>query len=187
MAKYLDASEVQKYCEFFDDVTETMIGFAETLIDEYVGDDLLETETTETHKINRRMSGNLEHKLVTEITSASAISVSGGGYIVESEVNPDDITVKRNGNFVYNGRVQPFSIGSFMQVPVTSLKITYKHGYKEVPAKLKQVVAMLAQILAEKRTFSGLKSWNTLNTTITLFDDSVFTKDIRMILDGLMR
>jgi hypothetical protein len=77
------------------------------------------------------------------------------------------------------------SINAFLGYPLYRMRIDYKHGYLTAPSNLKRAVAMIAQNMSEKKTFGNIKSYSNLEGQMALFDESVFTKDIRMLLDSL--
>jgi hypothetical protein len=185
MPKYLTMAEVPLYCEFFTNITETTIEFAEQMVDMYLDEELLEQTSIAEIKLTRKNTGKLPNRLVNSIVTVTGIYMTSSGF-VESTLDVANVKFQKNGYFEYLNFVTPLSINQYLNYPLYSLKIQYTHGYATVPKNLKRAVAMICQGLAEKRTFSSLKAWTTLDTQITLFDDSIFTKDIKMILDGLV-
>lgn len=185
MGKYLDIAEVPQFCEYFaDDITETTIGFAEQLIDSYLGESLEEKTTVETVKVNRKNTGKLQRGPVTTIVNAIGYYRTRGG-LQEATIDPQNISVTTSGYFELIPMVPQLNIFSFYRCSLYSIKFEYKHGLSPIPKQLKNVVAMICQNIAEKKTFGNLKGYTTIDVQMTLFDDSVFTKDIRMMLDGV--
>jgi hypothetical protein len=184
MPKYLQLAEVPSYCEYFTDITEVTIDFAESLIDSYLGESLMETTDTWEGKLSRKNTGKLEYSNVTQLMNASAVYKTPTGF-QESPVDINSIRYDKNGYFEYVPFMSALSINTYLGYPMYSIKIEYKHGYSTVPSNLKRAVAMVCQNMSEKKTFGNLKSYTTIDVQMALFDDSVFTKDIRMLLDCL--
>lgn len=185
MPKYLQLTEVPTYCEYFSDITEATIDFAETLVDSYLGQPLEEQTTTQEVKLTRKNTGKLEHNHVTSIVSATGVYRTPSGFQEES-IDVSHVRCDDNGYFEYFPFNSALSINYFLGYQMYSIKLEYKYGFSTIPTNLKRAVAMICQNMSEKKTFGNIKSYTTIDVQMALFDNSVFTKDIRMILDGLL-
>jgi hypothetical protein len=81
------------------------------------------------------------------------------------------------GYFIYCGGNHAIFNNPFIQ-----LKITYTSGFVDIPVKLKQATAMIAQNIAQSKSYSGIKSLQDLDVSVAMWDDSFITSDIRMML-----
>ena len=185
MGRYLQLTEVPTYCEYFDDITESTIGFAEDLIDQYLGDTLVEQSTTDKNiRLSRKNTGKLSHTPVSAIVSVTALYKTNQG-LQSSVIDADDLMFTPSGYIELITTRPQLSIYSFCRCPLYAITVDYKYGFATIPNVVKRVTAMIAQNIAEKKSFGQIKSYTDLNVQMTLFDNTVFTKDIRMLLDGV--
>lgn len=189
MSAYLTEEEIVRYCTRIPDVTMDDVMVASSMIDSYCGSfEVL--PRTETIRLKRkrashgtRLIGRFKHTPVSEIISVKTVIQNVFGRS-EEDVPVTSIYLEDYGYFNYIGDSPNSRL--FGCLP-SELVVTYKSGYAEYPDKLKVACAILAQNIVQ---YGGFLSWQTkkdIDYSITLADPNVFTKEIKLILDGLMQ
>lgn len=189
MSAYLTEEEIMAYCTRFDGITMDDVVIASSLIDSYCGSFEIKSRK-ETVRLKQKRTpygmslfGKLKHTPVANITSVKTVIQNVFGRS-EEEVSKDSIYMEDYGYFTYidsglNARL-------FGRKPC-ELLIEYESGYREYPEQLKVACAILAQNIVQYGGFLAWESKKDIDYSITLADPNVFTREIKLILDGLMQ
>lgn len=189
MSAYLTEDEIMQYCTRVPDVTMEDILIASSMIDSYCGSFEIKPRTEivrlkskrTTH--GTRLIGRLKHTPIAEITSVKTVIQNVFGRS-EEEVAARSIYLEDYGYFTYIGDSPNARL--FGCLP-NELIVNYMSGYSEYPENLKVACAILAQNLVQ---YGGFLAWQTkkdIDYSITLADPNVFTKEIKLLLDGLVQ
>ena len=189
MSAYLTEDEIAIYCTIIPHVTLADVTVASKLIDAYCGSFEVKEHTqqvrlkTKKNGCCSKLMGRLQHTPVAEILEVSTISQNIFGRS-EEEDSPQSIYLEDYGYFTYIGNTPTNKL--FGHIPC-ELKIKYTSGYTDYPEDLKIACALLAQNIVQ---YGGFLSWTSkkdIDYSITLADSSIFTKEIKILLDGIAK
>lgn len=180
---YLTLEEVPKYC-IIEEINETDITIASSLIDSYLGRSFAPKRFTDRILLGRRMRGKFKHHPVIVVEEVILHSTSIFG--TQSQVGKiEDIVLdpENDGYFTYIGS-NGFSQVVFGVRP-NAMSVTYMSGYMEYPEALKVACGMLACNVHQAQSFQGATELTSMDFSVKMTDDSFFTSDIRRLLKGL--
>lgn len=189
MSAYLTEEEILAYCTRISDVTIEDVMIASGLIDAYCGSFEVR-KRCETVRLKQKRSaygmkliGRLKHTPVKAIVSVKSVVQNIFGRS-EEEISPSSIYMDEYGYFTCIGDTPNSRL---FGRPPCELIVEYESGFSEYPEQLKVACAILAQNIVQ---YGGFLSWETkkdIDYSITLADPNVFTREIKLILDGLMQ
>lgn len=180
---YLTLEEVPKYC-IIEDINETDITIASSLIDSYLGKSFVPKRFTDRISLNNKMRGRFKHYPVIVVEEVILHSPSMFGTTSQKGKIEDIVLDPENdGYFTYIG-VNGFSQVIFGVKPST-MSVTYMSGYMEYPEALKVACGMLACNVHQAQSFQGATELTSMDFSVKMTDDSFFTSDIRRLLKGL--
>lgn len=189
MSAYLTEEEILMYCTRIDSVTMEDVVIASSLIDSYCGSfevrprsEMVRLKEKRT-PYGTRLFGRLKHTPVANITSVKSIIQNVFGRS-EEDVSVSSVYMEDYGYFTYIDK--GFNARLFGRKPM-ELYVEYESGYREYPEQLKVACAILAQNIVQYGGFLSWQSKKDIDYSITLADPNVFTKEIKLMLDGLMQ
>ena len=177
---YLLPSEYATYCGSIA-VTEAIVEYASGLIDAIIGKTLNPTTDTFIVKLKNN-KGKLRYTPVISVDTVKGINVSYSG-VTESDLPINSVYLTD----VY-GHLQFFpgaGINSIVWGSPESLKLTYHYGYETIPTDIKIVCGSIAKNIANMDStggISGAKSITSLDFSIAMFDDRLFSSNESLIL-----
>ena len=189
MSAYLTEDEIMQYCTRVPDVTMEDVLTASSMIDSYCGSFEIKPRTEIVRLKSKRTAhgtrliGRLKHTPIAEITSVKTVTQNVFGRS-EEDVATHSIYLEDYGYFTYIGDSPNARL--FCCLP-SELVVGYKSGYSKYPEKLKMACAILAQNIVQ---YGGFLVWQTkkdIDYSITLADPNVFTREIKLLLDGLVQ
>lgn len=189
MSAYLTEEEILMYCTRIDSVTMEDVVIASSLIDSYCGSFEVRTRSEMVRLKEKRtpygtrLFGRLKHTPVTNITSVKSIIQNVFGRS-EEDVSVSSVYMEDYGYFTYVDK--GFNARLFGRKPM-ELYVEYESGYREYPEQLKVACAILAQNIVQYGGFLSWQSKKDIDYSITLADPNVFTREIKLMLDGLMQ
>jgi hypothetical protein len=178
---YLVPSEYTQYCGSDVIVTDTAVAYASGLIDAIIGHTL--EPFTEPQLVQlKKDKGKLKHTPVIEVMSIYGVNITPTG-VNESELPINSIYITDEyGRFQF---FQGASLSSVIWGSPTHLRITYKHGYIDIPEDIKIICGSIAKNIAkvdEIGGISGAKSITSLDFSIAMFDDRLFSSNELLVL-----
>lgn len=185
---YLQPEEYATYCDMIP-VTNSQVMIASAMIDAYVGTIGEESKfqkfsTTETVRLKRKGEIKLKNFPVLSIEKIVLIGRNCFASQSEYEMNVDEIQWDESGYIYFNIGYNRNIISHSWYLPMANtVRIEYTYGYEEVPKKVKLACAMLAMNISQVATFTSLDSMTTLDARFALANPSLFTDDIKALLD----
>ena len=179
---YLDPSEYEEYCGTEVTVTDADVKYATGLINAIIGKSLESTEATEMLRLKKDDSGKLRYTPVISVSKVIGVNITPTG-ATESELPVASVYLMDD-----YGRFRFFAgmgINSMVWGSPSNLKVTYNYGYAVIPEDIKVVTAAIAKNIVKIDSISGLsgaKSIASLDFTIAMFDDRLFSSNELLIL-----
>lgn len=190
---YLTEGEIVTYCTVVPGITPDEVNIASGLIDSYTGIPFTEETYEEVTRLNKKRTpygyvykGKLSKYPVTSITSVKAYLPSGFGGEQEQnyEVNSIRLDPSKNGYFQFLLPSNTFAPTVLNLVPY-ELYIEFKAGYTIYPENLKIACGLLAQNIKQSGGFLAWKDKSDLDYKVSLADSSLFTDDIKRLIDSV--
>lgn len=177
---YLNPTEYTQYCGDTA-VSDADVAYATGLINAIIGKSLEPNEYTEVVKI-KDCKGKLKNTPVVSITEVKGIGVSYNG-IAESDLPVNSVYVIDDyGHFMF---FAGSGINSMVWGVPSNLKIKYSYGYTVIPDDIKIVCGAIAKNIVKVDSIggiSGAKSITSLDFSIAMFDDRLYSSNEQLIL-----
>lgn len=180
---YLQPSEYAKYSPEVD-IGDAEVQYATGLINAIIGRSLEVGETVEVVKVKKENKGQLKITPIVEIIDVKGLNITSAG-ITESDLPPTSVYVTDDyGRFLFfSGQ----GINSMIWGTPSNLKIRYKYGYDiaDIPEDIKVTCASIAKNIVKLESVGGLsgaKSIASLDFTISMFNDQLFSSNELLLL-----
>jgi hypothetical protein len=177
---YLEPSEYITYCGDTP-VTEADIKYATGLINAIIGRSLEPDTTVELVKL-KKSAGKLKNTPVISVGQIVGVNITSYG-VTESDLPLNSIYITDEyGRFAFFPGV---GINSIVWGTPSNLKITYNYGFEEIPEEIKVVCGSIAKNIVKIDSIggiSGAKSISSLDFTIAMFDDRLYSSNEMLIL-----
>jgi|WetSurMetagenome_2_1015567.scaffolds.fasta_scaffold269915_2 hypothetical protein len=184
---YLTESEITSYTTL-PSVTMTNVESASLLIDAYMGSTFASKEYTEVSRLSKKRTpygdvfkGKLKHLPRINVVSVTAYVPSPFGD--EALVTYDPVQLRFDEDVLQYYTFIPQRTVFFPSPPPYQLIIKYNAGYTTYPEELKRATGMIADSL---KKFGGTMNWKSrddFDCKITLANDSIFTPEIKALID----
>ncbi len=194
---YLTQEEIPVYCPLIKETTMAHVESASFLIDAYKGTSFKAqnyTELVSFLRSSRRKApfepyrGKLRHLPRIEVTDIKTTVRSVFNPREEVSFDSDCIDFDGEDSLYFSFYPPQNNIIMFRQYNnLKQIRVSYRAGYEEgeYPENLKQAVGMLAQNLAQVGGTLQWKSREDYDTKITLANNSVFTDEIKNLIESV--